>query len=402
MILALKNSIRSYAWGSRFAIADLLGEPSPTAQPQAELWIGAHPDGSSLVIVDHRPMPLCRLITSDPEFWLGAQTVARFGPRLPFLLKVLAAASPLSLQAHPSLEQARRGFAREEARGIPRDARERNYRDENHKPELLCALSPFDAFSGFQPWERVVETMRFVDCAALTALVDRAAEAAPTQRLSSLFASLLRQPAEQAKALASAAVECCQKVIAQGAGPITAAQAAWIPKLSDTYPGDVGVVTALMLNLVHLEPGQAIFLASQSLHSYLCGVAVELTASSDNVLRGGLTPKHVDVDELLAVLDYGHTLPALVATSQPTPNKTLYPVPVGDFELHSLAVSSLIPCHVWGPELLLCTEGSVNVMVQGGDYFILSQGGAAFVGASSEDYVLGGRGTIYRATVGAL
>lgn len=399
MILALKNKIRGYAWGSRTAIAELLGEPTPSPNPQAELWIGAHPDASSQVVVDHRPIPLYELIDTDPLLWLGEDTVERFGPRLPFLLKVLAAARPLSLQAHPSLERARQGFASEEAGRVPRDAPDRNYRDDNHKPELLCALSPFDALLGFQAFERIVETLRFVNTVELHALLDTALRAAPQAQLSTLFGALLSQPPEAAKRLSDAAVASAKQALASGNSPIAPGLAAWIPRLAEDYPGDVGVLATLMLNLVHLEPGQALYLPPGSLHSYLSGVSVEVMASSDNVLRGGLTPKHVNISELLAVLEFGSAPPRVFPPAQTADGERIYQVPVPDFELRSLSVSAPHTCRVWGPELLLCTEGSANVTATGGDYFALSKGEAAFVAGTCDSYVLGGRATVYRATV---
>jgi mannose-6-phosphate isomerase class I len=160
MILRLSNPIRDYAWGSHEAIANFLGRPAPTPKPQAELWIGAHADDSSIVEVDGGATPLVWLLAEDPENLLGKAVVKRFGTQLPYLMKVLAAASPLSLQAHPTIEQARAGYDDEERRGIPHQANNRNYRDRNHKPELLYALTPFEALCGFRPVADVLASMQ--------------------------------------------------------------------------------------------------------------------------------------------------------------------------------------------------------------------------------------------------
>jgi len=400
MILLLKNPVRHYAWGSRQAISELLGQPSPSPRPEAELWISAHPAASSQVIVDHRSVPLCRLIASEPETYLGSRVVERFGPRLPFLLKVLAADSPLSLQAHPNRAQAERGFAREEAAQVPLDAPHRNYRDQNHKPELLCALEPFQALCGFREFERLDALFAAFDSPISRELFQSTSGGTETERRRALFGGVLRLSGARAKELVHAAVAAAELALSRESfAAIDRESAALVLELSRLYPGDVGIVTALMLERVHLEPHQALYLGPGQLHSYLGGVGVELMASSDNVLRAGLTVKHVDVEELLAVLDFNGARGARVAPQPSSSGETLYPVPVDDFELRRLTVATSLECHVFGPELLLCTSGAANVSTSGGDTFVLSRGQAAFVAASAEGYRLEGTSVVYRATV---
>ncbi len=400
MILLLQNPVRHYAWGSHQAIPELLGQPFPSPRPYAELWISAHPAASSQVIVDHRAVPLCKLIASEPETYLGTKVVQRFGPRLPFLLKVLAADSPLSLQAHPSLAQAERGFSREQAAGIAVDASHRNYRDQNHKPEILCALEPFSALCGFR---ELSELGGLFDALGSTAGRDlwRSANAAnTTERRKALLSALLRLDQVRARELVEATVRLAEQALSDTRfNVLDRESAALVLELSRLYPGDVGIVTALLLERVELTPGQALFLGPGQLHSYLRGVGVELMASSDNVLRAGLTVKHIDVEELLAVLDFTNNDQARVAHHDPRPGETLYPVPVDDFELRRLTVATTLDCQVFGPELLLCTSGAANVSTWGGDTFVLSRGQAAFVAASAEAYRLEGTSVIYRATV---
>jgi mannose-6-phosphate isomerase len=377
----LTNQIQPYAWGSHTALAQLLGR-APSATPEAELWLGAHPqapsrldDGRTLAdFIAHAPMPA-----------LGARVVERFGERLPFLLKVLAAEAPLSLQAHPTLEQARTGFAREEAQGVPRTAPSRNYKDANHKPELICALTPFDALCGFRAVARTVELFRALAVPGL-----------PLQTLSerglqAFFAEVMTLEAHARTALARATVEACRARPAPG----FTAECAWGVKLGQAYPGDVGVVGALLLNLVTLAPGQALALGAGNLHAYLQGTGVELMASSDNVLRGGLTPKHVDVPELLQVLDFSAG-PAKVLTAQGAP-EAVYETGVEDFRLSRFEVTGPTTFDRLGPDILLVTFGRVSVTTRETRTF--AQGQSVFLAADEGPVRLEGAGTVYRATV---
>ena len=300
-MLRLDNELRPYAWGSTTAIAELLGRV-PSGGPEAELWLGAHPDSPSRV-PDGRGLD--EVITQDPGLVLGAESVAAFGPRLPFLMKVLAAAQPLSLQVHPSLEQAREGFAREEAAGVPRESASRNYKDDNHKPEMILALTPFRALCGFRPVEQSVALFEALaegstnddarDYAAGIAAALRGAEP-----LRTAFATLLTGGA--GLAAASSGLRAVVEGLASDDPHRTALEAA--AGLQDRYPGDPGVLVSLLLNLVELAPGDAIHLPAGNVHAYLEGLGIEVMANSDNVLRGGLTPKHVDVPELLATVDF--------------------------------------------------------------------------------------------------
>jgi len=395
MIYELDGVIRPYAWGSRTAIPALLGRP-PSDEPAAELWFGAHPDDPSRV----RDTTLDKLIEADPERMLGAATVAAFGPRLPFLLKVLAAETALSIQVHPNLAQAQAGYAAEDARGVPRDSPERNYRDPNHKPELLCALTEFDALCGFRP---VRETLRLLD-------VLDVAELAPYREL--LASGGLR-------AAFTALVELDEP------GKLVAAVVAGLPRLAGTewadlsgaltrvardFPGDRGLAVALLLNFVRLVPGEAIFLGAGNVHAYLQGTGVEIMANSDNVLRCGLTPKHLDVSELLTITDF-------TPLADPRwPDDGLgfghnFQLPVPDFALHSAnldayrkpgrAAGSCVTGTAGLPYLVLCTSGEVAVDVAG-TVVELRPGRAAFVPAREALFTLTGIGETFLATVGDL
>lgn len=319
MLIFIENTPRAYAWGSKDALPDMLGL-APTGEPQAELWLGTHPGSPAHVAkASAGARTLIDLVESDPDRY-GVD-----GGSLPFLLKVLAIGAPLSLQVHPDLEQAAAGYAAEEAAGVPRDAPHRNYGDPNHKPELLVALSEVTALSGFRPLAEARRELLLLAAAARRA--GAAAGAAALEqvegRLRGADPGALRRAFLEwvfsgdpvvARALdgISAAVPC-----AEGAGPGSAAagpvreadpridegRAVALRDLVGAHPGDPGVLVSVLLHLVRLDPGEALYLRARQLHAYLSGIAVEVMASSDNVLRAGLTPKHIDVAELCRVVD---------------------------------------------------------------------------------------------------
>lgn len=377
----LDNTIQAYAWGSTTAIAQLLGLPE-SKSPQAELWLGAHPSAPSKV----EGRSLEALIAEAPTAMLGAAVQQRFGDRLPFLLKVLAAAKPLSLQAHPSLTQAKAGFAREEASHVPRSATHRNYRDSNHKPELICALTPFRALCGFRDVAQTRALLAGLEVPALAPLI----QMLDRKGLAGLFEQVMTLPMQARDPLVKAVVLAC------GRTPVPGREAECLNAvtLEQAYPGDVGVIGALLLNLVELKPGEALALGAGNLHAYLEGTGIELMANSDNVLRGGLTPKHVDVPELLRVLDFTNG-PARIVTPTAGP-EAVYPTPFPDFRLSRLDVNGPLELPRLGPDIVLCTEGSIAV-----NGLVLDRGASAFAPFSEGALKLSGRGTLFRATVNA-
>jgi mannose-6-phosphate isomerase len=396
MAYLLECSTMPYAWGSRTAIAELTGRPGPTASPEAELWMGAHPVAPSRVADGGERRSLIDVIAASPIEILGEETARTFGPRLPFLLKVLAADEPLSLQAHPTEAQARAGFEEEERRRVARDAPTRNYKDASHKPELLCALTPFDALCGFR---RAADTVRLLDALGVAELEPFVLplRASPDARgLSQTFQALMTSDVGDRARVVAATVRACQEEDASAPYPRERALAR---RLGALYPGDVGVVSALLLNLVHLEPGEAIYLGAGNLHAYLGGVGVEIMASSDNVLRGGLTPKHVDVPELLQVLDFADGPIDVVRPTPAGPNEEIYETPAREFSLSRVRVQGgSATLEVRGPEILLVTDGALSLAGPAGRLH-LPKGAAAFVPAEEQRLTLGGTGTAYRATV---
>jgi mannose-6-phosphate isomerase len=369
-------------------IPELLGEPSPADEPYAELWMGAHPDAPSVL---SSGTPLDKAIEEQPDAMLGAAVRERFGVRLPFLLKVLAADKPLSLQAHPTNEQARAGFAAEEAAGVPRDAPTRTFKDPHHKPELLLAITPVEALCGFRPVEGSLHCLAKLQVPELK----------PT--IAALARGGLRAAIPQLIALAPDVRSVLVEAVAEAASRFVAAHDPefintyrWAASLAGTYPGDPGVVISLMCNHLTLAPGEAVFLPAGNLHAYLSGAGVEVMASSDNVLRGGLTAKHVDLAALIEVLDFTD---GRVPVMHPVlgPGGLRYPVPVEDFDLTRVQLDAQSgSLTTSGPQVLLCTEGAA-VLSSSDAELMLRQGESAFVPAGAP-VTAHGPAVLYRAT----
>ncbi|MCC5481105.1 mannose-6-phosphate isomerase, class I [Streptomyces sp. NPDC059680] len=378
----LDNTVRPYAWGSPTAIPHLLGV-EPTGEPQAEMWMGAHPGAPSRTARGS----LVEVIDASPEDELGKAAVAKFGPRLPFLLKILAAGAPLSLQVHPNLEQAREGYADEERRGIPVDAPHRNYKDANHKPELICALTEFDGLCGFRDPARAADLLDGLGVASLKPYVDLLhAQPEDAALREVLTAILTAEPEEMAHTVAEASAACAR----------LGGDHAPYADLARHYPGDPGVIAAMLLNYVRLQPGEALFLGAGIPHAYLNGLGVEIMANSDNVLRCGLTPKHVDVPELLRVVRFEAGDPGVLRPEASPAGEEVYDTPIDEFRLSRYVLpggGAARDLTLDTPQILLCTAGSVRA----GEHE-LSPGQSVFVPAG-ESAEISGTGTIFRATV---
>ncbi|MGD7788585.1 mannose-6-phosphate isomerase, class I [Propionibacteriaceae bacterium Y1700] len=377
----LTGAIQNYAWGSTTAIPQILGV-EPDGQPQAELWLGAHPAAPSQV--DGRPLP--ELITEDPAI-LGSASVDQFGPRLSYLMKILAADQALSLQAHPSRAQAEEGFAREDAAGIARDAKNRNYVDDWPKPEALCALGDFEALYGFADPE----------------VTNRLAAALALPMLDQLFAPLTAVGG--AEGIKQVFVACCELPDEQRVVVDDLVQAAF-PHIGDenelgtfcrtaielaaVYPRDPGVLAALLMNRVRLREHEAIFLPAGNMHAYLRGTGVEIMANSNNVLRGGLTPKHVDVAELSRLVDFTPITPPKVAAVEGPPGVWRYDTPAPEFALWRLELANelAVPGSDRG-RIVLVTSGSARC----GDLH-LSAGQSGWL-AAGEEATLTGEGRVF-------
>jgi len=375
----LDNPVKPYAWGSATELPRLLGVP-PTGKPQAELWMGAHPAAPSRL---RAGASLPALIKADPAGQLSAPVVRRFGARLPFLMKIIAAERNLSLQTHPNLEQAKAGYADEQQRQVPLDSPERSYVDPNHKPELVCALTPFEALCGFRSIP-VTLSLLSVTAPGLSKYVDALRARPDADGLREVVTGLLTVPADRRRRLVDSVVAAC----AVGSAEF-AAELATAVELGQAYPGDPGVVIALLLNRLRLEPGQALFLSAGNMHCYLRGTAVEVLASSDNVLRVGLTGKHVDVPELLRVVDVTDGPPPLMTPKQAGPGQVAYRPPVPDFRLDTFELAAEpVDIGVSGPRILLTVEGTAT-LTAGPRTLSLPRGTSAWVPAGMPATVAG-------------
>jgi mannose-6-phosphate isomerase len=396
-IAFLRNVIQEYPWGSRTAIAELLGTPAPSRRPQAELWMGAHPKAPSQVAWNGEWVSLLELIRQHPQTILGPSVAARFDNQLPYLFKVLAAARPLSIQAHPAKTQAQAGFESENRRRIPLDAPERNYRDPHHKPECICALTPLWALQGFRYIDALYGYLEPVAYSPLQTLLRDLRRRGAAAGLERFFETLLNLPADAKTGLIGAV---CGHAAAQShADPAWQ----WVVDLHRVYPGDIGVLSPLMLNLVRLEPGQALYLPPGELHAYLDGTGVELMANSDNVLRGGLTAKHVDVPELLKVLNFRPHAIRILTPAAVSATERVYPVPAEEFRLAVVSIEPDTP-HLGlpegGVEILLCTRGQGTITDAGsGRLLDITTGSAVLVPSAAAAYRIEGRLTLYKAGV---
>ena len=397
-----------YAWGSHTAIAELQGRPAPTAQPEAELWMGAHPAGPSGVDRPGGRTTLAALIAADPAGELGAGVAARFGGRLPFLLKVLAAEHSLSIQVHPSRAQAEAGFRAENERGLPLGDKSRNYADDWPKPEILCALTRFEILAGLRSTADAAALLGALDVPALGPLAAGLSRTADPAALAEVLATVLTWPAAGRADLVGAVTAGCQRVAAQG-GAYAAACAA-TGRIAADHPGDLGVVASLLLRHAVLEPGTAVFMPAGGLHAYLHGTGVELLANSDNVVRAGLTGKHVDVPELLKLVDPGAEVPVI----EPRPaggSICRYDAPAPEFRLYravlggaaergpgGTAPGEALP-GTGGPRLVLCTEGAA-VLRSGPDTLPLAHGQSCFLSAADEPVRAAGPAVLFIAACG--
>src|SRR6516164_2303186 len=396
----LQPVIRPYAWGSRTGIAELQGRPVPAAGPEAELWMGAHPSAPS----GAAGTTLDAHIASDPDRELGPDCVARFGPRLPFLLKVLSAEQALSIQLHPSRAQAEAGFRAENA---PRQGRpdlqrrpgrpdqqrrpgrpdqqrrpgrpdqragpaspDRNYVDDWPKPELLCALTPFEVLAGLRTPPDAAAVLRALAVPLLAPLAAELESAATPRALADVLAAILTWP--DPADLVRAVVAACARLAAAG-GPDAAAYAAAVREVGH-HPGDLGVVAMLLMRHAVLAPGQAVFMPAGGLHAYLRGTGIEVLANSDNVVRAGLTGKHIDVPELLKLLDPAVTVPVLSPRSV-ADRITSFDTPAPEFALYVADLASgAVTLPGAGPRIVLCTDGAAALAAESGESAKLPRG----------------------------
>ncbi len=407
-IYKMENPIQHYVWGSKTGLSSCLGIPNPNDEPMAELWMGAHPKTPSLALIEGQKLKLDALISQDPEGILGADTVAAFGPSLPFLFKVLSADQPLSIQAHPAKQKALRGFEREELAGIPVDAADRNYRDRNYKPEMAIAITPFEGLYGFRPIDELLANVRLASGSetAYRRIAGRLDRDRSRVELSVFFYSMIASDAAMKATILEQAKRSIDELLDEGklSGPQKTVFE-WCSRLYRLYPGDIGALAPLILNYVRLAPGEAVAIKPGELHAHLCGTCFEIMANSDNVIRGGLTHKHVDVPELISVLSFNAQPPSILHAQKADALEEVYPCFVPDFQI----------CHIQlregdrlqrrtesgkshGPAIYLCLEGEARLSETEGSIEI-KQGESVFARADTGSYEISGPASIYEASL---
>ena len=374
MILKIENQARDYAWGSPNLIADYFGVEA-TGSAMAEVWFGTHPGSPARVVGTGAGL-----------------SEAIGGSSLTFLLKILAAGQPLSIQAHPNSAQAAAGFARENAAGIAADSQVRNYKDSQHKPELLVALTPFEALCGFKSNSEL---------AALFSGIALSSDAA-TAELASRWLEILPGGIREIFVDALGRRDDFGWFIAGlQTAELSVADRELLATLTELYPNDPGVLIALMMNRVSLRPGQGLFVDAGVLHAYLGGLGIEVMSASDNVLRGGLTPKHIDVPELASILDFEPRPAQLAAVAELAHGLVRFETPVDDFVLYraDLGGSSILAdLNLPSDCVLLCTGGEVTVSTSKSEFETLRLGEAAYLSADARLFTLAGSGTLFIAS----
>ena len=390
-VYKLQNVIQNYAWGSEDFISNLLGLPMENGLTKAELWMGAHPKAPSQI-----PSENCSLldfIKRNPKEILGAINSQNFNKKLPFLLKVLSASKPLSIQAHPNLEQAKRGFLKENEMGIALSAPNRNYKDDNHKPELICALIPFTAMCGFRAPSKIKKLLNEFNLHSVFPAYNEIDK--EEAYFKQFFYELMNTDKDITKKWVNILLENIEKVPTNSQNKLIIQ---WVQKLNKYYPGDVGVFSPILLNLIELLPGQAIYLDAGVLHAYLLGSGIEIMANSDNVLRGGLTPKYVDVPELLQTLSFQGGKIDIIDPVINTKKEKIYKTPADEFELIFIELSEEQDYRAasTGPEILLCTAGKCHVSFDS-SILEISKGESIFISAKCSEYSLMGHANLYKA-----
>ena len=394
IFLKLENTVKNYEWGSTEWIPVLVGQKNHSRIPWAELWMGVNPGGPSTTTIPNEgnnenlsPILLSELIEKDKEFFLGKEAAETYGT-LPFLFKVLAAGKPLSIQVHPNPEQAREGFNRENQAGIPLSSPERNYKNPSHKPEILCAMGPFAALCGFREASEIRE---------LLAILSGNSGGAIKASLENLMYALKQEDENPYEAFLTALF--CMGNEERGAlGPYIKNQAPRLMKynpehkdewelcsyFAGLYPGDPGIIAPLYLNIIELDAGEAIYIPAGIFHAYIHGMGMELMADSDNVLRGGLTPKHVDPDELLRILNFSEYKPDIIKIPSHHSSWFCYPSPAREFVLSVINCTEgeAFSLRETGPAIAIVTRGSAAVSTEeSGNLTMIQKGESIFIPA---------------------
>lgn len=386
----MKNKIQNYAWGSTDSIHKLFGIANPQQQPQAEIWMGAHPNGCSEVDINGEIYPLSDVIAHDKVRFLTEETAKTFG-ELPYLFKVLAADKALSVQVHPSKEEAEIGFAKENAAGIALNAAHRNYKDPNHKPELVYAITAYQAMNGFRSTAEIITNFSQLNISIVQPLIKELSRSQTEQGLENFFTQLLSLQGEDKHIAVTGLLAFAQTNHNE---PLFSL----ILELAQEYPGDIGLFAPLMLNVITLQPGQAMYLDARTPHAYLKGTGLEVMANSDNVLRAGLTPKHMDVEELAkCTLFKEKPASSLLLKPQEQDGAMVFPIPVQDFKFALYTSPAKTQVNVNSAEIIFPIDNDATLIHSSGVEVTVQKGQSVFVPAYAEKYHLISAGRVARA-----
>lgn len=390
--LRLKNTVQTYVWGSFDGIPAFTGLVNTDDEPMAELWMGAHPAAPSRILgAKGATTPLDTYIADHPLDILGQKTLDRYGPTFPFLFKVLSASNPLSLQVHPTRAQAQEGFARENAAGIPVQSPNRNYKDSNHKQEILLALTPFTAMCGFRDPAETRSLLGAAESPSLTV----ALEHLDRDGYGAFCRYLLELPAETK-------IDTLQSVIAANRESMSAdAKRAFslVERLFTHYKGDIGCLAPLYLNVLALQPGEVIYLPEGIMHTYIHGTGLELMSNSDNTLRGGLTAKHLDIPELLKILNVEPYKP-VVLRPDATVKPFTYRTKAHDCELTAIRLGGdSFTYRADAPAIAIGATGEIVSSLASGESCAICRGSVVLIPANGEQITLSGTGVCYIASL---
>ncbi|MGL6313272.1 mannose-6-phosphate isomerase, class I [Vibrio sp. WXL103] len=386
----MDNVVQHYEWGSKDALNALFGIENSTNTPQAEVWMGAHSKGSSKILLNQKIVTLSEIIQHQPMQILDPQTLEKYG-ELPYLFKVLTAEKALSIQVHPSRQQAIEGFTRENQLGIPLDAPQRNYKDPNHKPELVYALTKYTALNGFRHYQEIIDNFRPFKHIVIQGLVDELDNQPDADGLESFFAGLLGLEEHDKHSALIELNALAQKNANHATFDL-------VNKLSQQYPNDIGQFAPLLLNVITLEPGQAMYLAACTPHAYVHGSALEIMANSDNVLRAGLTPKHIDVPELIHCTQFEPTpYASLITEAEHHSHSDIYPTPVDDFCFAILNAPQAVTHLPNSAEILFAIDSAATITDARGNALTFQPGQSILIPAHTETYTITSQGRVARA-----
>ncbi|MBY8093645.1 mannose-6-phosphate isomerase, class I [Vibrio fluvialis] len=386
----MDNKIQNYDWGSRTAIQDLFGFANEAQQPQAEVWMGTHPNGCSIVKQGSTNVSLSELIKQDPPAFLSQSTSKAFGD-LPFLFKILAADKALSIQVHPNKQDAELGYAKEQELGVPLSAFNRNYKDANHKPELVYALTEYQAMNGFRPFDEIITEFRLCDIPEVNGYLEQFERNPNQDGLCHFFVEILSM--KEARKL-----NAVDHLLSYAAMNQARLVYALILDLAEQYPNDVGLFAPLLLNVITLKPGEAMFLCARTPHAYIKGTGLEIMANSDNVLRAGLTPKHMDVEELVKCTDFiPKPINTLLTQAEINGSEHHFPVSVQDFQFSVFQAPKEQRVEMTSAEILMPIDADVALLAQSGETLVLGKGQSAFIPAYVGNYTISCEGRVARA-----